>query len=271
MDCRVCQRPNASKYNHYGANFICGSCKGFFMRACQSDLYKTFIHAHQCRIDSRTRLSCKKCRFDKCLMVGMKKSYVKSLEEKCKKILVQCQSLKPVPITIQTFGEKVELERIYDLSKEKSLGILFEMYCKNPNAFVSQICGQTLNGINTDEFLTFMDFMDVAMLKHYCKLLTDHDGVSEDLEILFRTNFVRISSFYNILCFIDNWSELQDFVEYGQKNRKNSYDINQIMLVHDLFGSEDVKLNYDVFFPSPWAVNADVEVEHRRLFHVSQK
>ena len=43
------------------------------------------------------------------------------------------------------------------------------------------------------------------------------------------------------------------------------------LLVHDLFGSEDVKLNYDVFFPSPWAVNADVEVEHRRLFHVSQK
>ena len=202
MDCRVCQRPNASKYNHYGANFICGSCKGFFMRACQSDLYKTFIHAHQCRIDSKTRLSCKKCRFAKCQHVGMKMSYVKSLEEKCKTILIKSKSLNPVPITSQTFEEKVEIERNYESSKEKNFGVLFEIYGKNPNAFLSQVCCQPPeNGVNTDEFLTFMDFMDVILLRHYCQQLTDHDGVSEDLEILFKTNFERISTFQNILCF----------------------------------------------------------------------
>ena len=118
MNCRVCARPNASKYNHYGANFICGSCKGFFMRATQSDLYKTFIHGHNCVIDSKNRSSCKMCRFNKCLEVGMKINYVKTLEEKCKKLVKSSQNIEQFKSSSTAFEEKEALEAIYDANYE---------------------------------------------------------------------------------------------------------------------------------------------------------
>ena len=90
-DCRVCNRPKATKFNHFGATSIYFSCRAFFMRAAQSDLYKTFYHSFDCKIDAENRKSCKKCRFEKCCTVGMKISYVKTLEEKCQKF-IQCQN-----------------------------------------------------------------------------------------------------------------------------------------------------------------------------------
>ena len=70
-DCRVCNRPKATKFNHFGATSIYFSCRAFFMRAAQSDLYKTFYHSFDCKIDAENRKSCKKCRFEKCCTVGM--------------------------------------------------------------------------------------------------------------------------------------------------------------------------------------------------------
>ena len=84
MDCRVCGRPNASQYNHYGSHFICHSCRGFFYRAVQSSTFKLFQHkaGSDCVIESVGRKSCKKCRFDKCLKVGMRVSFVTSVQSK---------------------------------------------------------------------------------------------------------------------------------------------------------------------------------------------
>ena len=48
------------------------------MRSVQSSNYRIFHHdgSGECVIDSKTRKSCKKCRFDKCLEAGMKVTFV---------------------------------------------------------------------------------------------------------------------------------------------------------------------------------------------------
>ena len=84
MLCRVCDQNCASKWNFYGADNVCPSCRGFFLRSVQSHNYKKF-HEKQCNseciIQSKSPKRCKKCRFEKCLAVGMKVSYVKSFEQ----------------------------------------------------------------------------------------------------------------------------------------------------------------------------------------------
>ena len=84
MQCKVCKSENASKHNFYGADGICPSCRGFFQRSVKSELFKVFKHAAIppetiCVIDSKTRKSCKKCRFEKCLEVGMNIAFVTTM------------------------------------------------------------------------------------------------------------------------------------------------------------------------------------------------
>ena len=77
--CKVCASLTATKHNHYGSEFICHSCRGFFMRSVKSSIFQKFKHnalIGECVIDSKTRQSCKKCRFEKCLEVGMKIAFV---------------------------------------------------------------------------------------------------------------------------------------------------------------------------------------------------
>ena len=76
MNCKVCQRPGVSQTNHYGSSFICHSCRGFFYRSVQNSAFNRFGHkSHPCVIDSVARKSCRKCRFEKCLQVGMRISF----------------------------------------------------------------------------------------------------------------------------------------------------------------------------------------------------
>ena len=139
-DCRICQKPNASKYNHYGANYVCSSCRAFFMRAITCDLYKTFAHnAKQtdkpCIIESIGRKSCKKCRFDKCLEAGMNIKYVN------KQTYAKASRPNEV-IAIQPtnyFVEKEALEKVFDIHWASSYQITFDCYSKSPKIFVDHI------------------------------------------------------------------------------------------------------------------------------------
>ena len=74
--CRICKTPTANNHNHYGSSSVCHSCRAFFMRSVKSNKYIDFVHNEECVIDSKTRKSCKRCRFDTCLQVGMRVSFV---------------------------------------------------------------------------------------------------------------------------------------------------------------------------------------------------
>ena len=268
MDCRVCSRPKASKFNHYGATCICGSCRAFFMRAAQSDLYKTFFHSFDCVIDAENRKSCKKCRFEKCLQVGMKVSYVKTLEEKCQK-MIQCQKNINTVIKRQVnlpeiFVERNSLEELHDTLFEAANVVIFECYIKNPGAFIAHLCQAPFNVVNTDEFESLVDFMDVLILKKNMQSFSEKDGISsQDADVLLRHNFSRFSMLYRALLFLDD--NIEEYIAYGRNHRGESYEIEQLMIMMDQLGKTKVKLEYDTIFASPWAKSTEIEVQHRQI------
>ncbi|XP_055900574.1 nuclear receptor subfamily 1 group D member 2-like [Biomphalaria glabrata] len=73
--CRVCGEPAAGF--HYGAN-TCEACKGFFRRSLLRNGEYVCIGNENCAISSNRRKSCPKCRYLKCLNVGMSKDAIKT-------------------------------------------------------------------------------------------------------------------------------------------------------------------------------------------------
>ncbi|CBY43294.1 unnamed protein product, partial [Oikopleura dioica] len=71
--CVVCQDRASGK--HYGV-FSCEGCKGFFKRTVRKNLKYTCRDEKSCTIDKRQRNRCQYCRYQKCLLAGMKKEAV---------------------------------------------------------------------------------------------------------------------------------------------------------------------------------------------------
>jgi hypothetical protein len=79
--CEVCS--DKAKSFHFGG-LACDSCKAFFRRSVHNDAYTAFRCSYEgtCHITKNTRKSCQKCRFEKCLSIGMEKNWVMSEEER---------------------------------------------------------------------------------------------------------------------------------------------------------------------------------------------
>ncbi|CAG2174817.1 unnamed protein product, partial [Oppiella nova] len=58
---------------HFGA-ITCESCKAFFRRNANKDKLLECPSDGKCKINANTRKLCQKCRLNKCLAVGMKKT-----------------------------------------------------------------------------------------------------------------------------------------------------------------------------------------------------
>jgi len=84
--CGVCGSP-ATDVHHYGAT-SCYSCRAFFRRTIGSG--KTYRYCSRktdsCVVDAVSRTNCKKCRFMKCLKVGMRPEKVDRVRKKSKQI-----------------------------------------------------------------------------------------------------------------------------------------------------------------------------------------
>ena len=72
--CAICG-DKGSGY-HYSI-YSCEGCKGFFKRTVQKDLQYKCREYQQCLINKQTRNQCQFCRFQKCLIVGMKREAVR--------------------------------------------------------------------------------------------------------------------------------------------------------------------------------------------------
>ena len=73
--CEICfYPPNKSDkhYTHYGA-ICCFSCKAFFRRTVRDNLSPKFVCKKNktCDFSLVDRASCRKCRYEKCLEVGL--------------------------------------------------------------------------------------------------------------------------------------------------------------------------------------------------------
>ncbi|VDO95922.1 unnamed protein product [Soboliphyme baturini] len=68
--CSICG--DRASGRHYGVH-SCEGCKGFFKRTVRKDLTYSCREARQCVIDKRQRNRCQYCRYQKCLLMGMKR------------------------------------------------------------------------------------------------------------------------------------------------------------------------------------------------------
>lgn len=79
--CLICNSGNAGRHKHYGGK-ACASCRAFFRRSVENDAYKRFECpsfnkiGYECEIDSKSWGSCRYCRFQKCLLAGLRTSLV---------------------------------------------------------------------------------------------------------------------------------------------------------------------------------------------------
>ena len=72
--CEICgDRGSGYHYSIYS----CEGCKGFFKRTVQKDLQYKCREYQQCVINKQTRNQCQFCRFQKCLISGMKREAVR--------------------------------------------------------------------------------------------------------------------------------------------------------------------------------------------------
>jgi len=80
--CKICQE-QAAKHIHYGA-MTCFSCRAFFRRSIQNKTAATYACRRNktCEINLKTRKNCQYCRYQKCILVGMKPTWVLSDEER---------------------------------------------------------------------------------------------------------------------------------------------------------------------------------------------
>ena len=69
--CLVCDDMATGK--HYGV-ISCEGCKGFFKRSVRKNMRYTCRDGGDCPIDRSQRNRCRRCRLNKCLKMGMKKS-----------------------------------------------------------------------------------------------------------------------------------------------------------------------------------------------------
>jgi len=80
--CKICNE-QAAKHIHYGA-MTCFSCRAFFRRSIQNRTAATYAcrRNQSCEINLKTRKNCQFCRYQKCILVGMKPTWVLSEEER---------------------------------------------------------------------------------------------------------------------------------------------------------------------------------------------
>ncbi len=129
VPCTVCSKISKVT-NSFGVD-ACGSCRAFFVRSTKDHAYKSFVCATamcNCLVDSKSWLSCQKCRFDNCLKAGMKvplrKKSISTCVSKVKQgpdrffMLAQVtKSMKDLllsPLASITLVEEIQLDQFSD-------------------------------------------------------------------------------------------------------------------------------------------------------------
>ena len=98
--CAVCgDRATRLRYSHYGA-VSCFSCRAFFRRAVEKRSHEGYACSsgdNACGVTVDTRKKCPRCRFDKCVQVGMKHGAVQKKSEEAKEAEYDCGEIAEFP------------------------------------------------------------------------------------------------------------------------------------------------------------------------------
>ena len=198
MICNVCCEKVETIWNSYGGENICQSCRVFFFRSVQSSAYQSFERQKcytECVIQSKNRKSCKRCRFQKCVSVGMKVSFVRTNTTQLEKPL-QLDFNSDNQKEMLAFWNKVWIGpgctstfRVL-ASSEKHLLTQFTSPFTSPNWTLSE----------REEALAFYHHIDLQEMKSYALTYFQMENLkSHDAITLFKFNYHRMSTFWAVL------------------------------------------------------------------------
>ena len=268
--CFICKTELNKNHNHYGSNSACHSCRAFFMRSVRSTKFRTFKHREECVIDSKTRKSCKKCRFDACLQAGMKVSYVHHPNlEKSSTVSNLNQEIKQVKILTNELQIEEEqfLNNLYDTVKRTETQTTFDVYVKN----IQLICPQLVNlkYVHTNKDIELMYRLNKFVHKQFVHSLGKQIN-SDDINELFEHNYGRFRAFQYAIWFNDELirtnyaNELLDHAIEDDTVHGDAKDI----FIQVAKSEKMTRSSYVSFFDSPWANSAEIEIEHWKLHQV---
>ena len=241
------------------------------MRSVKDAKYRNFQHElGKCVIDSKSRKSCRKCRFDACLKAGMIKSYVKHQNSEKSSISNMNQEIKQVKILTNHLQIEEEhfLNNLHDSVKRTETQTTFDTYVKN----IYLICPQVFNSkyVHTNKDIEVMSRLNKYIHKQMVHTLgkkINSDGINE----LFEHNHGRFRAFLYAILFSDEQIMIDyanELIEHAIKDNTVHGDAKnvfiQITKSQKMSGS-----SYESFFDSPWANSAEIEIEHLKLYKVN--
>ena len=227
--CKVCHAP-AGKHIYYGAR-TCISCRGFFRRSVQNNHYKRFeclvlatsTSLKNCPVTSQTRKSCKKCRFEKCIAIGMRINWVLSDEERCQRMLQRSKSrikkaaaAAAVPVTFMNFtrAEKDRAEMLYDVTMEIFNRLYYKMYASDlgmlRSMFVHGFEGRPFSFLEVKFFESMDRFVITELMFKMFRIHNINDV--KVTQVLAKHNVPRLIGLYqSLVCKVKSINPLLDF------------------------------------------------------------
>ncbi len=257
--CPVCDGP-VGRYKYFGAR-VCLSCRGFFRRSVQSNqhpFFKCLQKDHvegvavegKCVIDSKSRKSCRRCRFDKCLAAGMVISWVMTESERKMRISMvsKLQSgmnnkegkyAKALAVIRQpafdfTDAEKSFWATEFQLAIDSNIRAMTKRFSRHPDLFRS--CIESSNSRvplppkanilwEKNDEMSLKNFMfDMAPLK----TLSSYDRMA-----LLTANYDKVfGGIYAPLCFLyyeDLLYNIREVIKFVQENRGTHHTLDAIL------------------------------------------
>ena len=299
--CEVCFA-KAGKHNYYGGN-VCTSCRGFFRRSVQSKQYPLFVcntnannsmpitklnldsitkgmnlTSRLCKIDSKSRKSCKHCRFLRCISCGMRPGWVLSDEDRMRRLLQRNNKRTQLGVKRQisfhfTAEERQLVGRLKALIFAEAYSVYYQTFGEDLEIFRSYV-----NAIYHRQPIPYHIIKKIenidkkAMIEkgfHLLDTTLDVSKIHSHLkQALVRHNYVALFGFYwAVFCEPCDMEEfMSEFMSYGLTHR-NDPGVEPIL--HEMgklsLRNKKSAWAYDMIYFSPWAPCAEIEERHQKL------
>ena len=130
----------------------------------------------------------------------MKIAYVKSLEERCKKVMMSQNIEKPK--LSEYFEEKYALHEYSDKKVQFEIKFLFKFYEDKPDLFLRHFVVGMPDYKPTDQDLDDWSKLDYMFIKHSIGIFGEMDNITEDINVLFNHNYQRVRTFLYMSIFV---------------------------------------------------------------------
>eukprot|EP00095_Tigriopus_kingsejongensis_P005738 snap_masked-scaffold28_size608977-processed-gene-1.5 protein:Tk05738 transcript:snap_masked-scaffold28_size608977-processed-gene-1.5-mRNA-1 annotation:"thyroid hormone receptor alpha 1" len=266
--CLVCGDV-AGLHNYYGGQ-VCSGCRAFFRRCVQRDIYQSLgcVEANSnCLIDKTTRRRCQGCRFRKCLLSGMKITWVLSDHERKRRYQSHVKSspnLPRVPDLILNSDDTTYISdqmRMMDFHFHQSM----DAVCRQKPDFIRQMAVLSYYGGNSDYqfYQEFNILCNDFVFQVLSSIQEFRDLPWQDCQELFSVNSqIMIALKHAVSLQETDWcfvKIIERALKSGQFPMLN--ELGHELAAHGL-SEKKPQLTYNQVFSSPWAANGQDEDRH---------